>query len=254
MFALIVGSCTSSKKSTNDVLFNTTWELEYLSGPRIAFKGLYPDRKPVITFNETTNKVEGNNSCNGYSAAYKLNAETISFGEPGPTTMMYCGEGEKFFLNTMQKINKYQIDSDGKLNLLMDDVVMMRFKEVEETTTIATLEGLELGCYAYSSDSNIIHFEITSLEPSVSGTLTYALDGKDSNSGTFDGSLMDDKLFGTYSFTSEGVESTREVAFLVKDNQLIEGYGELTESGTAFVDKDNLSYTSKMPLSKTVCE
>lgn len=132
MLTLILSACTSAKNSTNDALFNATWELEYLSGPRIAFEGLYPDRKPVITFNESTNKVEGNNSCNGYSATYKLNANTISFGEPGITTTMYCGEGELFFLNTMKKIDAYQIDSDGKLNLLMDDVVMMRFKKLAE--------------------------------------------------------------------------------------------------------------------------
>ncbi|MCX2681672.1 META domain-containing protein [Galbibacter sp. EGI 63066] len=129
IFAMIIGSCSSTKKMTDDALFNTTWELEHLSGPRIAFSGLYPDKKPKITFNKATNKVEGNNSCNGYSADYTLNGDGISFGEPGPTTMMFCGEGEKFFLNTIKKVNKYKIDSEGKLNLMIDDVPMMRFKK-----------------------------------------------------------------------------------------------------------------------------
>lgn len=254
LLTLMLVACNSTQKKANDALFNTTWELEYLSGPRIAFEAVFPDKKPVITFNETTNRVEGNNSCNGYSADFTLEGEAISFGEPGPTTMMFCGEGEQFFLRTIKTINKYEIDDDGKLNLMLDEVPMMRFKKVEATTTETAVEGLELGCYEFSSDTNNIHFEIASLEPNVTGTLAYTLDGKDSNSGTFEGSLMDDKLFGTYSFTSEGVESKREVAFLVKDNQLIEGYGELTENGTAFVDRGNLSYTSKMPLSKTICE
>jgi len=129
IFALIIGSCSSTKKMTNDTLFNTTWELEYLSGPRIAFTGLYPDKKPIIAFNKTTNRVEGNNSCNGYSADYTLNGDGISFGEPGPTTMMYCGEGETFFLNTIKKVSSYKIDNDGKLNLMVDDIPMMRFKK-----------------------------------------------------------------------------------------------------------------------------
>ena len=129
IFVLLFFSCSSSKKSTNEALFNTTWELEYLSGPRIAFGGLYPGKKPKITFNKTTNKVEGNNSCNGYLADYNLNGDEISFGEPGPTTMMFCGEGETFFLNTIKKVNKYNIDDDGKLNLLINDVPMMRFKK-----------------------------------------------------------------------------------------------------------------------------
>lgn len=126
---LFFASCSSTKNTTNENLYNTTWELEYLSGPRIAFDGLFPDKKPQITFNKTTQKVEGNNGCNGYAADYSLDGNNISFGEPGPTTMMYCGEGEKFFLNTIKKVNKYKIDEDGKLNLMIDEVPMMRFKK-----------------------------------------------------------------------------------------------------------------------------
>ena len=110
-------------------LLGTAWELEYLSGPRIAFQGLFPDKKPQITFNPTAQKVEGNSGCNGYSADYTLNGDNLSVGEPGPTTMMYCGEGEKFFLNTIQKVNRYFIDEDGKLNLAINEVPMMRFKK-----------------------------------------------------------------------------------------------------------------------------
>lgn len=129
VLTLTILSCSSTKKTSNDALFNTTWELEYLSGPRIAFDGLFPDKKPKITFNKTANTVEGNTGCNGYSAGYTINNTTISFGEPGPTTMMYCGDGESFFLNTLQKVNAYQMDDDGKLNLMIDDIPMMRFKK-----------------------------------------------------------------------------------------------------------------------------
>ncbi|MBU3821525.1 META domain-containing protein [Flavobacteriaceae bacterium XHP0103] len=125
----IIG-CQSSK-SLADKLYNTTWELEYIPGPRIAFNGLFPNKKPQITFNKDTNNVEGNNGCNGYLADYTLNENNISFGEPGPTTMMYCGEGEKVFLKTMKQVNKFRFDEEGKLNLMLDDVDMMRFKKVE---------------------------------------------------------------------------------------------------------------------------
>ena len=126
---LCLSACQSTKNST-DNLYNTAWELDYITGPKIAFNGLYPDRKPQITFNKTTNNVEGNASCNGYRAEFTLNGNTIAFGEPGPTTMMYCGEGEKTFLNTIKKTNTYNFDDDGNLVLMMDDVVMMRFKKV----------------------------------------------------------------------------------------------------------------------------
>ncbi|WP_034046267.1 META domain-containing protein [Wocania ichthyoenteri] len=131
IFTFIIISCATKNNIDSEKLYNTTWELEYISGPRIAFNGLYSDKKPKISFNKTTNKVEGNNSCNGYSADYTLNGKEMSFGEPGPTTMMFCGEGEKVFLNTMKKINKYSFDQEGKLNLMIDDVTMMRFRKVQ---------------------------------------------------------------------------------------------------------------------------
>ncbi|MDD7886528.1 META domain-containing protein [Flavivirga sp. 57AJ16] len=128
ILSLVFASCASNK---NEKLYNTTWELEYISGPRIAFEGLYPDKKPQISFNKETKKAEGNNSCNGYSADYTIKGDSISFGEPGPTTMMFCGNGEKVFLNMMGKINKYSFGSEGKLNLMIDNVPMMRFHKIQ---------------------------------------------------------------------------------------------------------------------------
>ena len=111
-------------------LINSHWELEYITGLRIAFSGLYPDKKPEITFDAMTKKITGSNSCNGYSADYTVSGNSIIVGEPGITTMMYCGEGEKVFLSTMKKINKYGVDADGKLTLSMNNLPMMRFKKV----------------------------------------------------------------------------------------------------------------------------
>ncbi|MCM4162738.1 MULTISPECIES: hypothetical protein [unclassified Arenibacter] len=126
----------------------------------------------------------------------------------------------------------------------------------EEKEIMATKESqslLALGCYSYDTNNNTVNIEITGIQNGVTGKLTYTLDGKDRNSGVFTGHLNGDKLIGEYSFMSEGIQSKREVAFLVKADQLIEGYGELNEDGTAFVDKNNISYTSAMPLTKTDC-
>jgi heat shock protein HslJ len=130
--AVFFCSCSTVKSTkTRDNLSNATWELEYISGPRIAFEGLYPNKKPQITFNTTTNDVSGTSSCNGYGAKFSSNGKTISFGEPGPTTMMFCeGGGEQTFLNMIKKIDNYSIDNDGKLNLNIGEVPMMRFKKV----------------------------------------------------------------------------------------------------------------------------
>lgn len=129
--ALFISSCSTLKNTkTMNNLSNATWELEYISGPRIAFEGLYPDKKPQITFNTTTNEVSGTSSCNGYMAKYTSDGKTISFGEPRPTTMMFCvGGGEQTFLQMIKKVNNYSIDKDGKLNLNISEVPMMRFKK-----------------------------------------------------------------------------------------------------------------------------
>jgi len=125
-FAL-AGSCDSSKSNAN-ALYGPTWELEYISGPRIAFEGLFPNKKPQISFDKESGKVSGTDSCNGYSADFELDGSSISFGEPGPTTMMFCGGSERQFLEMMKKVDGFSIEG-GKLNLLMGEVPMMRFKK-----------------------------------------------------------------------------------------------------------------------------
>lgn len=123
----LVSNCSSTKNIGNDELYNHTWELEYITGPRIAFEGLFPDQKPYLTFDKATNFVNGNASCNGYSSDYILNGNSLKFGERGISTLMYCGEGETQFLNMLKGIDSYSIDSNGKLNLLTNKIPMMRF-------------------------------------------------------------------------------------------------------------------------------
>ena len=131
MAGSLFSSCSSSKNASLKELFGSTWELEYITGSRIAFDGLYPDKKPQINFNPETKMVSGSASCNGYAAPYTLSGNAISFGEPGPTTMMFCeGGGEKAFIEMMKKVTKYSIDADNKLNLIADDIPVMRFKKV----------------------------------------------------------------------------------------------------------------------------
>lgn len=87
---LLMASCGSTKSSQSEKLYGPKWELEYISGPRIAFEGLFPDKKPKISFDKETNQVSGNAGCNGYSADYTLNGTQISFGQPEPATLMFC--------------------------------------------------------------------------------------------------------------------------------------------------------------------
>ncbi|WP_343564371.1 META domain-containing protein [Sphingobacterium sp.] len=104
-----------------------TWELDYISGARIAFEGLYPNRKPTMTFNIADGKVNGNSSCNNYNATFKVNGNQINFG-PIMSTKMACeGNGEATFFSTLEKVNSYDVN-ENTLTLIMGDIAIMRLQ------------------------------------------------------------------------------------------------------------------------------
>ncbi len=137
VMAALLWSCGSSKKVSKDsvsggLLYNNAWELEYISGPQVTFDELFPSRKPTIVFNKSSKYVSGNNGCNGYSAEFFVKRNKISVGKSGPSTLMYCGDGEAIFLEAMQEINQYQLDREGKLVLMVGEIPLMRFKRKDE--------------------------------------------------------------------------------------------------------------------------
>lgn len=107
---------------------NGTWELNYISGIRIAFDGLFPNRKPTIIFSLPETRVSGNGGCNSYSSNVSIEGHRIQFGEIA-STKMYCeGVGEGTYFQTLKKISSYSVSGDGDtLTFIMDDVAMMRF-------------------------------------------------------------------------------------------------------------------------------
>jgi hypothetical protein len=148
-----------------------------------------------------------------------------------------------------------------KLTLLFFTVLtMLNCRNKEENTENTNnqeitaeekiVDTLAMGNYLFEDGKNLITFVIEENRNEIKGFLTYELAEKDKNSGKFSGKFEDGILIGKYTFKSEGKESTREVAFKVDGDKLIEGYGELNEEGTAFKDASNLSFTSKMPLTK----
>lgn len=129
LLLLLLSACGAVKSPGPESLYGHAWELEYLSGPRIAFEGLFPDKKPQISFEKGIGYVIGNSGCNGYRAPYELKGAKIQFGQPGPSTLMYCGEGEDHFRTIIQKVDAWRLTEDGQLELLLGDVPMMRFKK-----------------------------------------------------------------------------------------------------------------------------
>lgn len=103
------------------------WELNYISGIRIAFDGLYPEKKPFIRFWLGDAIISGNTSCNGFSSKYTMKDNAIKFDSPLSTMMACPGNGEKTFTDMLQKVNKYALSDDNTLNLMIGDVAVMRF-------------------------------------------------------------------------------------------------------------------------------
>ena len=129
-FAFI--ACTNTKKTTQmpDIsTLNGTWELNYITGPRIAFDGLYPGKKPFINFDIAQNRVNGNTSCNSFNGPLKVDGHKIDFNSPMALTKMACidGNGENVFLETLKKVNAWSITDGNTLHLMMGDIAMMRF-------------------------------------------------------------------------------------------------------------------------------
>ena len=89
----VFAGCKCAKSDTSTAtIYDNGWELEYLSGTRIAFEGLYPETKPTIQFDKTEMRISGNSSCNGYSGDFTLTENQIKVGEI-MQTMRFCEGG-----------------------------------------------------------------------------------------------------------------------------------------------------------------
>lgn len=130
---LTLTACHATKNTTNSSnSLQGEWVLTYISGPRIAFEGLYPNEKPTINFDLVSHKVFGKNSCNNYSGMIKIEGSKINFKDSKmAVTMMACpGNGDGVYMNMLEKVDSYTISNDGKELLMMGDGVrLLRFEK-----------------------------------------------------------------------------------------------------------------------------
>jgi heat shock protein HslJ len=113
--------------SKDEARLDATWEMNYISGPRIAFDGLYPDKKPTLIFNLAESEVGGNSSCNGFGARVKIDGNNISFSDPIGTMMACPGNGEQTFYKTLKTVTSYKLEDDNTLSLLAGEIPVMKF-------------------------------------------------------------------------------------------------------------------------------
>ena len=115
---------------------------------------------------------------------------------------------------------------------------------------------IEAGCYYYESNGSVAGFKINQIDETVQGELIYSILEKDQNFGTFVGKIEGDKLIGEYSFTSEGLESKRQVAFQITEGKITEGFGEVIvdENEARFKDLSKLNFINGLTFDLTDCD
>lgn len=89
-----------------------------------------------------------------------------------------------------------------------------------------------------------------------SGQLHYNFFEKDDNQGELTGLIVGDTLKAAYTFMSEGAATVREVAFLKKGKNYLEGYGEVIDDNhgnVSFKDTKKLRFDGKLVLKKIYC-
>lgn len=111
------------------------------------------------------------------------------------------------------------------------------------------------GCYQMAYKKDTARLQLQLKDSTITGTLFYHWHQKDWNEGTLTGVLRGDTILADYTFQSEGMTSVREVAFLLRDDALLQGYGNLADHNgkTVFAQKTKLQFDSLQPFIKTAC-
>lgn len=108
-------------------------------------------------------------------------------------------------------------------------------------------------CYMEANGKDSLFMKVVSNLGTVTGNLYYKNFQKDSSFGDIVGVEDGDTLKLDYTFQSEGMESTREIWFLMRDGKVIEGIAEPNAEGTGYKDYHSVKYDGGHVLSLVEC-
>ncbi|MDQ2719343.1 MAG: hypothetical protein M3Z26_06215 [Bacteroidota bacterium] len=125
----------------------------------------------------------------------------------------------------------------------------------EETKTPPTFTEA-VTCYVLDNGKDRVAMQIAISNNEVTGDLRYNYFEKDKNSGTLKGEMHGDTLLATYTFISEGKESKRDVAFLKRGDEILEGYGNVDPATGEpnLADRSSIKFDNNFILKKTDCK
>lgn len=111
-------------------------------------------------------------------------------------------------------------------------------------------------CYLYATDKDTVYLVLDApVGDAITGELSYDFFERDGNVGFIEGRVSGDTLIADYTFLSEGMVSVREVGFLLGENQVMEGYGDVEEVNgrMVFWHKDSLDFSNGLVMPQVPC-
>ncbi|MEI7697908.1 MAG: hypothetical protein WCJ16_07195 [Actinomycetes bacterium] len=139
-------------------------------------------------------------------------------GDAGNITQTLRGSKISFTLNKTS-ISKY-LYLDSSMKLQSTDLV-----------SVNTPQPI-VGCFAASLKNNRFFLDIKNQSGlAINASISLNNSEKDSSIGNFVGTFDGTILTGMYTFSSEGMQSNRELFFRATPHGFLEGYGPVTESG-----------------------
>ena len=153
-----------------------------------------------------------------------------------------------FAVFTLISCEKKVSETISTENSAPDSVVVPENAEPIESSTLQT-------CYLGVTGKDSVFVSLDDNLGTITGKMQYKNFEKDSSSGDVVGSKNGDTLKLNYTFKSEGSTSEREIYFLKKGSDLMEGIGEQkVENGkNIYVNPSTLQYQAKA-LKQTDCK
>lgn len=138
LFVLLI--TISSCKSSTEVVelsknkpekLSGTYYIAQLEGNNVTLNNL------EITFDETSNKVNGSAGCNSFFGNYSTENNTITFGNVGATKKL-CSKNimviEAYFLKSLSLVDSFSIDANDEISLLANDKILITATSAAQTT------------------------------------------------------------------------------------------------------------------------
>lgn len=128
--------------------------------------------------------------------------------------------------------------------------------EKSKNDTAGTIPVAEQACYTYVNGKDTADLTLITTGIVSTGELNYKWFEKDKNMGSIEGEMHGDTLIVNYTFNAEGQQSVRQVVFLKKGDQLLEGFGDVEERNgkTQFKDLKKLDFSKPIAFQKVACK